>query len=338
MKSRDQERYPIESSPFFKCPRQSDLARTLGLSKKDLHNLVRWREYNYRDWVDDVNGKRRRIAVPVGDLRRVHERIQKLLGRVILPEYVFSPRKGKKQPDNAAFHADAKAFFQLDIKQFYPSTTREHVFRFCKYRLGMSDDVSGQFAKLTTFEGRLPFGSPLSPILCVLVHMDMFDEIASLCTTKTCKLSVWVDDLTISGASIDGELIAGVKAAIRRKGFRYHKVKKSRSEYGVEITGIFMRNGDCVPKAAFHRKLALRRAEYDAETCPAKKMSILHSLIGMNRHAHLISTQESPVAIRAAKRLQWLDGERRRLEALLSRLQPEREEPLFIPASQDVPW
>src|SRR3546814_298384 len=58
------------------------------------------------------------------------------------------------------------------------------------------------FGDLCTFEGHLPTGSPLSPILAYYSYHDMWAEIAAFCTAKGYTLTVYVDDVTISGAKV----------------------------------------------------------------------------------------------------------------------------------------
>jgi RNA-directed DNA polymerase len=190
--------YKIEQSPLWQLRSQKAFADLLRLKKVRFKELTTEREFHYRTWIGETNGKVRNFAVPTGSMRRIHERLKNLLDRIEKPNYLYSPRVGYSPISNAALHIGSTQVFKLDIRQFYPSTTREHIFRFCRYRLQMSDDVAGAFAKLATFEGFAPFGSPLSPILCFLAHQDVFDAIDWLCAKTHNKFSLWVDDITIS--------------------------------------------------------------------------------------------------------------------------------------------
>src|ERR1019366_8626948 len=110
-------------------------------------------------------------------MRTLHERIQGICNRIKQPDYLHSPRRGHTAAGNAEIHRFSKTIAKLDIRQFYPSTTSEHVYRFFLYRLAMRDHVAGLMTQLCTVDDKLPFGSPLSPILCTLVHRDLFDQI-----------------------------------------------------------------------------------------------------------------------------------------------------------------
>src|SRR3546814_19036470 len=53
----------------------------------------------------------------------------------------------------------------LDIKKFFPNTPRVRVIASFQSIMGCRADVAGILGDLCTFEGHLPTGSPLSPIL-----------------------------------------------------------------------------------------------------------------------------------------------------------------------------
>ena len=176
--------------------RQRDLAELVGFTLKRLRKLAADRESCYWTRELQINGKMRKITCPFGAMRRLHERLKHLFNRIQQPSYLYSPRHGVSAPMNAAAHIGAKEVVKLDVRQFYPSTTDEHVFRFFFHELGMRADVAGLLTKLATFRGRVPFGSPLSPVLCALVHRDIFDDIHACGTAANSTFTLWVDDLT----------------------------------------------------------------------------------------------------------------------------------------------
>jgi hypothetical protein len=80
----------------------------------------------------------------------------------------MSPRKDKSQRDNAAAHLDATQYLTLDIKQFYPSTTRAMIRNSLVELFGMEADVAGLIAHVATADDCACFGSPLTPVLASL--------------------------------------------------------------------------------------------------------------------------------------------------------------------------
>lgn len=236
-------------------PTQRDLAKLLGRQKQQLEALIRDKDRHVKRQTKPIGSKIRSLAVPTGRLRTIHERLKYHLNKISQPEYLFSPRKGRAQRDNAAHHAKQIQFLSLDIRQFYPSTTSEHIFRWAHHRAGMRSDVAGLFAKLVAIDGKMPFGSPVSPVLTTLVHRDMFDEIFAICEAHALKMSVWVDDLTISGTFVKGELVEKVRDIIRSKGFQTHKIRFRLSSRPVIITGVPISQGKVTAPRSLHQRI-----------------------------------------------------------------------------------
>ncbi len=232
------ERYSFQNSPWCQDLTQRDLAELLGTRKARLEALIDHKD----EWVIrrklQVGHKLRDLAYPRGKLRTIHERIKYHLNKIRQPPYVMSPRKGKSQRDNAATHKGRNQFLKLDIRQFYPATTSEHIFRWAHYAAGLRPDVAGMFAHLVTIDDKLPFGSPISPVLATLVHRSMFDDICDACTRRGLRMSLWVDDLTISGLYVPGELVEEVREIIRLSGLQSHKIEFLSGSRPVIVTGI----------------------------------------------------------------------------------------------------
>ena len=226
------ERYDFADSPWCQNLTQRDLAELIRFKKSQLETLVSFKDAWIIRRTAIVGRKTRKLAYPYGRLRWVHDRIKFHLNKIRQPVYLYSPRGGRAQRDNAALHVGQNHFLTLDICQFYPSTTSEHVFRWAHYTAGLRPDVAGLFTKLVTVDDRISFGSPLSPVLATLVHRAMFDAIHAACVRRGLRMSLWVDDLTISGRFIPGELLIEVRDIISKAGLKSHKVQ-FRSERGL---------------------------------------------------------------------------------------------------------
>jgi len=177
MPRRTSEIYSITQSPFWRMGRQRDLASLVRFDVKLLRLLARGGIDNYSVRDAEINGKLRTIVCPRGKMRRLHNTLKGLFNRIRQPEYLYSPRRMHTPYSNAFTHCDSNHIIKLDIKQFYPSTTSEHVYQFFRHRMRMADDVAGLLTKLCTANDKIPFGSPLSPVLCSLVHRRLFDRI-----------------------------------------------------------------------------------------------------------------------------------------------------------------
>lgn len=191
------ERYPLERSPLAQNPSQRDIAALVRETKEDLNTLAtpRYKEQFLVRRTIETKGKKRELVYPEGRLRSVHERLKFHLSKIIQPSYLMSPRKGRAQRDNAGAHLEAVQFLTLDLKQFYPSTTRQMIRNSLMAQFQMQADVAGVIAHLATADDQACFGSPLTPVLASLVHRPMFDQIADRCAEDDLSYTVWVDDL-----------------------------------------------------------------------------------------------------------------------------------------------
>ena len=308
------ERYAFEASPWVQDLNQRDLAELLGTTKGRLETLISGKDKYTKRKTVRIGSKDRQLAVPVGKLRTTHERLKFHFNKIKQPEYLFSPRKGRGQRDNAEHHVGQNQFLELDIVQFYPSTTQEHIFRWAYHAAGLKADVAGMIAKLVAIDGKMPFGSPVSPVLTTLVHRAMFDEIYELCQVRGLKMSLWVDDLTISGTFVAGELLEQIRSVIRRHGFHTHKIQFKTGARTVNVTGVPIRRKRIDAPRAVHQRIQdgyaeLRRSLSDVERLQV--MDRLLSALGTYRY-HL--GPGSSEGQRAANRMHALRQRRAQLD------------------------
>lgn len=279
--------YDLARSPFAQRPTQRDVAALVGETRDNLRTLLRYKEQFIIRRVAVIGTKERQLAYPNDRLRAVHERLKFHLNKVRQPDYLFSPRKGRGQRDNAAHHLDSDQYLTLDLKQFYPSTTASMIQRWFIDELGMYRDVAGLLTRLATIDGKASFGSPLTPVLCTLVHRPMFDRIAAACEARHLRFSLWVDDLTISGMFVPGEVVSEIREIVRAAGLRSHEVRYRSGNRPVFITGI----GVVGPYLVAPNSLNLRIKEYWAAFHAAQTddekiacISRLLSQLGTVRH------------------------------------------------------
>lgn len=234
------ERYPLDRSPLAQNPSQRDLAALVRETKTDLNTLAtpRYKEQFLVRRTIEANGKTRDLVYPEGRLRAVHERLKFHLSKIVQPSYLMSPRKGRAQRDNAEAHLEAAQYLTLDLKQFYPSTTRQMIRNSLIAQFGLQADVAGLIAHIATADDRACFGSPLTPVLASIVHRPMFDLIADRCDDDGLSYTVWVDDLTISGLQISGQFRSDVRGIVAQNGLRSHKLRSQTGNRPVFITGI----------------------------------------------------------------------------------------------------
>ena len=249
-------------SPFFRLQRKSKLARLLYISQRKLLVLTQDRDLYYQFRIPKVSGGYRDICAPRDDLKAIQARIADLLHRIAPPDYLFAPVSGRSYVDNAAIHNGAHSIYLLDIIDFFPSCTDNKVVWFFRKRMQCSPDVAAILARIVSRDGSLPQGSPCSPILAYLCYIDMWEEISYIVKSSGCSLSVYADDLTISGKTIPREIVWNIKRTLRKHGHR-HNLSKERSKHrrSAEVTGVIVNFDSLNVPNRQHQKLYHVRKE-----------------------------------------------------------------------------
>jgi len=244
MKPKSCPRYhKLDQSPFYKLSSKKKLARLLYSSREKIKELSSTEDLYYVfDLPNERTGKIRKISAPRADLKLVQKRIADLLQRVVPPDFLFSPVKGRSYVDNASIHRGANSVCLLDIADFYPSCRQDRVKSFFQHKLKCSADVAAILRNLTCFKTALPQGSPCSPILAFLAYSDMWEELDEIARDQGCVFTAYVDDLTVSGKNVSPSLIWRLKLAMHNYGHRTNK-RKERLKYQrpAEITGVVLR-------------------------------------------------------------------------------------------------
>ena len=215
--------YPIHQSPLFRLLSKRQFESVIGVSWDAVPDLLA-RE-GYRVW---KNEKDREIQAPIFWMATVHKRIANLLSRIELPDYLFS-RKGRSYADNARQHVGDQLLVKTDISKFYPSTTRRMVLNMFIEDFQCAEDVANRLADICCYkQEHLPTGSPLSGRVAFFAARQMFDEVAALASASNCKMTTYVDDITLSGPNATKALLGEVRKIVSRHGLTT-KQKKSKT-------------------------------------------------------------------------------------------------------------
>lgn len=250
--------YPLIDSGLYGLAIQSKLASLLFIPKSSLRHVAT----NKMDYIIcgiiHRNGKDRETQTPKGQLRQIHERMKKLLERIIRPDYFYGPVRGRSNEKNVEIHTGKNYVYTFDIKSFFPRTGRELIYRCFRYDFRMSDEVSGLLCELFTYNGSLMTGSPASPLIAFEVHRQMYEELYSRCLLDRVNFTAYMDDITLSSdIKIPPELKSDLHAIIRKYGHKSHKVRSTSPTSGsLIITGIGLSKGKkfARPKHSFSLK------------------------------------------------------------------------------------
>lgn len=273
--------YTLKDSPFFRLRTKKKLAELLQVSCPALIELTslevsykrKWKHKTVKNsWLEhppspDKAPFYRPIDIPVPGLKKVQSRIANLLSRITPPDWLFSPCKGRSYVDNAARHKCARAFWLLDIKDYFPSCTARKIAHFFRSDLECSSDVTAILVQLATHRSSLPQGSPCSPILAYFCNLGMWAEIKEIVEGAGLTHSVYADDITISGRLIYGNTIWRIKQAINKHGFAIKKEKEvSLIDVPADITGTIVDGHQTkLPYRQLKRLFELRRLRHAAK-------------------------------------------------------------------------
>ena len=274
-------KHQLRDSGFFRLQTKSRLARLLQASPSKLRNLSRREDGYFYFTKSKTSGGHREICAPVPSLKSVQSRLAELLSRIAPPDYLFSPVARRSYVDNAACHIGARSVHLLDIKDFFPNCTFNKVIWFFRTKMQCSPDVAHILARIATHKGALPQGSPCSPILAYFAYIDMWEAIDACVAGADCVLSVYVDDLTISGDTVPKAMILEVKHTLKKHGHR-HAVEKERArrDRSTEVTGVILtRNGVTVPNRQ-RKKICEVRDELRNATSPELQKQLESQLRG----------------------------------------------------------
>jgi hypothetical protein len=273
--------YSLDRSPFFRLKSKRKLAFILQVSFSKLKKLSRDTSEYYSVFTLEDGG--RLVEAPTSLLKTVHKRVYSLLSRIQVQDSIYSPRKGISIVQNAALHRGNKQLYKVDIKKYFPSIKKRKIYWFFHKRMECSADVAGILAQILTIDGHLSTGSPASPILSYFANLDMWAEIESLALANKCVLSVWVDDICISGDKISDFLIWRIRNLIRGHGLIYHKESMLKTK-AIRVTGIIVSGHRLMAPKATHKKLYTLRRKLKNSSDPSRCKSLSLQIAGIENY------------------------------------------------------
>lgn len=239
------------------------LAKLLQCNVAHLERLANNTSVHYNVWDRlDENGKARRIEEPLDAMRAIHLRLGNLLLKLSTPEYLHSGLPGRSIKTNASAHMAHDETLKLDIKKFYPSTLRGHVFEFFHLDLEMKSDCAALLAKICTFEEHVPTGSLLSQRLAFWSHRRLFDTIDLYAKRRGGVFTLYVDDLTLSFDHVQSECLRSIGRLIAKRGLIAHKAQIYRAGRVRMITGTILQDGHLLATNSLRHRIYNAHSEF----------------------------------------------------------------------------
>lgn len=291
--------HPLNQSSLYKLTRRAKLARLLGLTNGQLRSLSRNSSRLYRE--KDIPKKDgqglRHIEDPAKLLKVTQRRIADILAKITPPKFLYCPVKRRCYVTNAAQHRGNRVVKSLDIKKYFPNTKAQRVFWFFATVMQCERDIAATITSLACFDGHLPTGSPLSPIMAFYAHYDMWSKIEEVCDRHAITLTVYIDDITVSGEKVPETAMWEIKQAIHGTGLRYHK-EKEFFDRPAEVTGVFVKGSQLSAPDKQYKKLRIAESASASAlggVAAYKAKQQIAGLTGQLAQIQAVATQDRPV-------------------------------------------
>jgi retron-type reverse transcriptase len=142
----------------------------------------------------------REINAPTKQMKLIQKWIlHRILYNIKFGNYVHGFVPKRSILTNASIHVNQDMVLGIDIKDFFPSIEIDMVSSIFR-SMGYTRKVAYFLADLCTYKGKLPQGSPTSPMLANLAVTELDIDIDNYCRKRNFNYSRYADDITISGS------------------------------------------------------------------------------------------------------------------------------------------
>ena len=243
----------------------NDVAFLLGYKPKSLSYVIYKIPVKYKTFtVPKKSGGVRTISAPCPELkllqRRLSDGLQSCWDEINSQKKITKPishgfRRDASIVTNAAVHRGRRFVFNVDIKDFFDSINFGRVYGFFVKNkdFALTESAAKILAAIACHDGKLPQGSPCSPVISNLIGQILDVRLAQLARRHGCSYSRYADDLTfstnerifpsaIAASNADHSCVAGsaLTKIIEKSGFELNP-KKTRLQYcnsRQEVTGL----------------------------------------------------------------------------------------------------
>lgn len=224
------------------------LARSLKVTEEELYSIAELCDmsYPYKSWKEPKRSGKgyRLIENPHSPLKRVLKKINHLLQRIALTDIFHGCYKATHVKTNAAPHLRSSHLEQIDLTNYYYNIHHSQVYAGL-LALDCSPSVARLLARLTTINGHVPQGAPTSPIIAVVALLSTSRRLAALCRKIHAKITIYGDNICLSGPSHTRHYSSTILGIVRQSGFQSRAGKRiscNRDEIW-ELPGLEVRRG-----------------------------------------------------------------------------------------------
>lgn len=204
----------------------------------------RYKEFS----IKKKNGGERKISAPTKSLKLIQNALNAILSTIYEPkDYVTGFIPQKSIVDNAKVHVGKNYVYNIDLKDFFPSIELHRIKAVLKlepFNLSSPEREKLAFliARLSCKDGRLPQGSPTSPVLSNIVCQKLDRRLQGLAKHNNCRFTRYADDITFSANkdAFNQEFKTELKRIIEEQNFSINekKVRLQGLGYRQEVTGL----------------------------------------------------------------------------------------------------
>lgn len=335
----------MQNLPSYKISNNKDLALLFGVPTATLtyyaYHLSDERKYKSFKIIKRSGGERL-IEAPIKGLKDLQKTLSNFLSENFKPRAcVYAYVKDRGIVEHAATHIGQRWVLRIDLKDFFHSITSTRItglLRKSPYNFAKSPAET--VARLCTIDGRMPQGSPVSPIFSNIICRGLDYKLKELSSLNKCYYTRYADDIFISNngslfpsaiasRNDDGsvQLSDAIKDIITKAGFVINIEKvilRKRSERQL-VTGVVVNKKSNVPKVFVKsirsslyawEKFGLPAAEdywkreiYKNNTHNGEIPSFNLVIRGKITHVGHVKGYADPTYLSLAKRLQALDSE-----------------------------
>ncbi len=231
-----------------------------------MHNIMFSSKSFYREFkIPKRKGGFRTITSPYPTLHALQKKIcHSLLNCLPIHPRVFAYVEGRSAIEHARYHCSCDELLTLDIKDFFPSISRQQVFSVFN-SLDFSTTDSNYLSYLCTLNDSLPQGACTSPSLSNAVFYQIDCRLEKLALSFGVKYSRYADDLAFSGDLVPKKIINIIKSILLEYGFILNESKTKLKLKGSRkiLTGVSISQG--VMKAPKKYKRELRAQIFELE-------------------------------------------------------------------------
>ncbi|MGB1216773.1 MAG: reverse transcriptase family protein [Saprospiraceae bacterium] len=207
-------------------------------------------------YIPKPNGKKRLIESPSKKLKWIQKKLAFYFQSIytgLLPScsYGFVMHIADREEirdiySNAMAHVEKKWVYGLDLKDFFHAISQERITAMLrKPPFQFSKSASQCLSQLVCFNGRLPMGSPCSPVLSNLICLGLDEDLETLALKNGWTYTRFADDMTFSGMNeFDDDAQQSIRKCIQAHQFIINekKTNQTRDSDGPEITGLVIKD------------------------------------------------------------------------------------------------